>query len=170
MIYKYVGNEIKPLLKDIKESTLKVIEGEMEKVTVLDRKTIKPKKAIKCVDESVKVNKELIQRVDISKQITPKLLKEINDGKWNEKKEAIEAIQKIITNANNKILPNGLKDLVTMIKNKLSDGNKNLVRLIIQLLGQLAEALGQGMKMYTKTLGIPLLSTLAVPIIKSKCF
>ena len=47
MIYKYVGNEIKPLLKDIKESTLKVIEGEMEKVTVLDRKTIKPKKAIK---------------------------------------------------------------------------------------------------------------------------
>ena len=161
MIYKYVGNEIKPLLKDIKESTLKVIEGEMEKVTVLDRKTIKPKKAIKCVDESVKVNKELIQRVDISKQITPKLLKEINDGKWNEKKEAIEAIQKIITNANNKILPNGLKDLVTMIKNKLSDGNKNLVRLIIQLLGQLAEALGQGMKMYTKTLGIPLLSTLA---------
>ena len=55
-------------------------------------------------------------RVDISKKITPNLLKDIKDGKWPEKKEACEAIEKIIIDANMKILPNGLNDLFNLIK------------------------------------------------------
>ena len=34
-IYKYVGEDVKMLIKDIKESTLKIIEAELEKVTVV---------------------------------------------------------------------------------------------------------------------------------------
>ena len=162
VLYKYIGNDIRALIKDIKESTMKVIESELEKVKVLDKNEIKPKKVIKVQGtESLPQNKDLVPRVDISKQITTKLLKEINDGKWGEKKEAIETIMKAITAANNKILPNGMKELITVIKAKLNDGNKNLVRLIVSLLGQVCEALGPNMKQFTKPLGTPLLSVLA---------
>ena len=160
-IYKYMGDEIKPLIKDIKESTLKVIEGEMGKVAKVDKSAIKPKKVAANVETSQNINKDLIPRADISKLITANLIGSINNGKWGERKEAIEAIMKIIQNANNKILPNGLKDLMNMIKSKLADGNKNLVKLILQLLTMLIVALGSGLKSFTKTLGVPLLSTLA---------
>ena len=166
-LYKYIGDDIKVFLKDIKESTLKIIEQEMLKVTVIrSNQELLPNKQSKCelttkhsgVNNN---NKELITRCDISKQITPQLIEEINNGKWNDKKEAIETIHKILSNANNKILPNGLKELFSLIRSKLNDGNKNLVRLIIQLLTQLIEALGNGLKQYTKLLAIPLVSNLA---------
>ena len=166
-LYKYIGDDIKLFLKDIKESTLKIIEQEMLKVTVITHKqqqqqqlpTKQSKSELSVINKQS--NKELITRCDISKQITPQLIEEINNGKWNDKKEAIEIIHKILLNANNKILPNGLKELFSLIRNKLNDGNKNIVRLIIQLLTQLIEALGHGLKQYTKLLAIPLVSNLA---------
>ena len=162
VLYKYIGKDINSFLKEIKESTLKLIEQEMSKVTVLDKQQFKPKKQSKAdATQKTQVNKELIPRSDISKGLNAKLLNNINNGKWSDKKEGIEAIQKLLATANNKILPNGLKELFTLIKAKLSDGNKNLVRLIIQLLSQLIEALGPGLKQYTKLLGVPLLSVLA---------
>ena len=165
-LYKYIGDDIKLFLKDIKESTLKIIEQEMLKVTVITHKQQQQQLSTKQSKSEIVVinkqsNKELITRCDISKQITPQLIEEINNGKWNDKKEAIEIIHKILLNANNKILPNGLKELFSLIRNKLNDGNKNIVRLIIQLLTQLIEALGHGLKQYTKLLAIPLVSNLA---------
>ena len=89
VLYKYIGNDIRALIKDIKESTMKVIESELEKVKVLDKNEIKPKKVIQVQGtESLPQNKDLVPRVDISKQITTKFLKEINDGKWGEKKRS----------------------------------------------------------------------------------
>ena len=159
-LYKYIGNDIKILIKGIKESTLKNIEQEIEKIQVLDKKDIKPKKVIK-IENNNNINKDLVPTVDISKQITNKLLKDIENGKWNDKKEGIELIQKIITNANNKILVNGLNNLFNLIKIKLGDGNKNLVRLIVQLLTQLIQAIGNPIKLYSKLLLLSLLSNLA---------
>ena len=87
------------------------------------------------------MEEEIKQNVisDISKKITPQILKNIAEGKWSEKKEGCEQIEKILKEANMKILPNGLNELMNLIKKKLTDGNKNIVKMIINLLGQLIE-------------------------------
>ena len=160
IIYKYVGNELRKMIKDIKESTLKIIESELDKVTVIDKKSPDLKKKKK-VGSSNEKKLTLIPIVDISKKITNQMLKDIKSGKWPEKKLACENIEKILENANMKILPNGLNDLFNLIKEKLSDGNKNIVRMIISLLTKLIESLGNGFKQYTKNIALALIPNLA---------
>ena len=77
------------------------------------------------------------KNIDISKELTRKLLREIDRGKWIEKKEGIEYINSVIDKTNNKISKNGLQDLFELIKDKLNDGNQNFVRMILQLLNHL---------------------------------
>ena len=172
VLYKWNGNDIKIMIKDIKESTLKIIEAELEKVTVIEKKDQKPKKEKKGNEEKAKPkNNELIPRSDISKKITPAMMKDIKDGKWPEKKAACEAIEKIIENANMKILPNGLNDLFALIKTKLNDGNKNIVRMSVSLVSKLIESLGSGFKPFSKNIALALLPNLAdkMQILRDEC-
>ena len=46
-LYKYLGEDLKPLLKDIKESTLKIIEAELEKIVIEKKEIDKNKKKLK---------------------------------------------------------------------------------------------------------------------------
>lgn len=91
-------------------------------------------------------------RIDISKKITPKLLKDLLEGKWQLKKEVLETIEGIINESNKRILPNGLHDLFDALKQKLKDGNKNMIRILIQFITKLIEALGTGIKTHLKLL------------------
>ena len=155
ILYKYYGEEIHKLIKDIKESTLKNIEAELAKVTVVEKignlKSLKSnsKRPSEILDKNPNVNGgekevngagngEIKANVvsDISKKITPQILKDISDGKWAEKKDACDQIEKILNDANMKILPTGLNDLMNLIKKKLTDGNKNIVRMMVNLLTQ----------------------------------
>ncbi len=88
-------------------------------------------------------------------------MKNISDGKWAEKKEACEQIEKLLKEANMKILPNGLNELMNLIKKKLTDGNKNIVRMMINLLGQLIEALKHHFKQWSKNIAINLIPNLS---------
>ena len=171
-LYKHLGNDVKLLIKDIKESTLKIIEAELQKVTVIDPKESQKTKKKVVQKEGTKNDKkrasicggnDLIPSVDISKLITSQLLKNISEGKWPEKKDAIEQIEKILINANMKILPTGLNDLMNLIKSKLNDGNKNLVKMLISLLTKLIESLKQGFRQWTKQIAINL-----IPILSDK--
>ena len=171
MIYKYVGEDVKILIKDIKESTLKMIEAELEKVTVIERKDQnKKKKNIKKKEkaENSEINKkksgvdfELVGPVDISKKLNSQLLKDLSEGKWVEKKEACENIEKILADANMKILPNGLNDLFSLIKTKLSDGNKNLVKILISLVNKFIQCLKKEFKPWTKMIALSLIPNLS---------
>ena len=49
-----------------------------------------------------------------------------------------------------KILPTGLDDLMNLIKSKLNDGNKNLIKILVGLLAKLIESLKQGFTMDKK--------------------
>lgn len=175
VLYKWIGSDIKIMIKDIKESTLKIIEAEFEKVVVVENKDKKPKKEKPKTgndnEQKKTKNNELIPRVDISKKINPSLLKDIKDGKWPEKKEACEAIEKIIVDSNMKILPNGLGELFNLIKSKLSDGNKNIVRMSISLLTKLIEALSVGFKQYSKPIALALIPNLAdkMQMLRDEC-
>ena len=100
-------------------------------------------------------------RDDISCEITNKLLKDINYGNWNEKKEGVEYIHEVLDSHGNYVLINGLNDLIELIINKITDPNKNFVRIIIELLTHLIEALGAQLKPYTKAIIEPLLNHLS---------
>ena len=111
ILYRYYGEEVRKLIKDIKESTLKNIENEISKITVIERrnsintkqKSSNKRRPSEILDSKNNVNggekglnggakNEIKQNIisDISKKITPQLLKNISDGKWAEKKEKKE--------------------------------------------------------------------------------
>jgi hypothetical protein len=167
-LYKYLGDDLQLLIKEIKESTLKNIYKEMEKIDEEKLIMFGSKKEIDFnnnkIDNSDKSNiiqNNLNKPADISKLIPPKLLREIDKGKWREKKDGIDYIIKLIDNGNKKILPEGLKDLFDLIQEKLSDANKNFVRIIIQLLSLLILSLGENIKIYSKIFIKPLLLNLS---------
>ena len=170
ILYKYLGKDVKTLTRDIKESTLKLIDAELDKVKVIDPKesTNKKKKAASVIENSDNKsgnnnnkNKDLIPPQDISKKITPQIIKLLNSAKWAEKKEGCENIEKILTSANMRILPNGLNTLMTTIKKKLSDSNKNFVKMLVSLLSKLIEAMKQGFKQWAKPIALELIPNLA---------
>ena len=166
ILYKYLGKDVKTLTRDIKESTLKLIDAELDKVTVIDPKesAAKKKKVASTAGEGKSAagggGGDLIPPQDISKKITPKMLKDLN-GKWAEKKEACDSIEKILIGANMRILPNGLNNVMTAFKKKLSDSNKNFVKMIVSLLAKFIEALKQGFKQWAKPIALALIPNLA---------
>ncbi len=171
ILYKYLGKDVKTLTRDIKESTLKLIDAELDKVKVIDPKeTMNKKKKVASLAEnsdnksgnnSKNVNKDLIPPQDISKKITPDIIKLLNSGKWAERKQGCETIEKILTSANMRILPNGLNTLMTTIKKKLSDSNKNFVKMLIALLSKLIESMKSGFKQWAKPIALALIPNLA---------
>ena len=169
ILYKYLGKDVKTLTRDIKESTLKLIDAELDKVKVIDPKesSNKKKKAGSVIENgeiksgSGGKGADLIPPQDISKKITPQIIKLLSSAKWAEKKEACEAIEKILVSANMRILPNGLNTLMTTIKKKLSDSNKNFVKMLISLLSKLIEAMKSGFKQWAKPIALALIPNLA---------
>ena len=143
-LYAYMGNNIKVLLKDLKESTLKVIEEKFEKITVINIDN-------NSSNNNTNIFEKVFPRVDISKKITSNIIKNLTEGKWGNKKESIEEIEKILRSTNNKIQPKGLNELFNCIKLNLKEGNKNIVKMIMKLTEELCEALGsQGFRQYQK--------------------
>ena len=186
LLYNYIGDEYILYIKNnIKESAFKSIEQKLKQTNnnymnndnILNTSLNKKKKSIEinldnnsnCMTSNNSNNMNNIlrnsikskNRADISKDITPVLLKYINMGKWNEKKEGIEFIHKILNKNNNHVLINGLQDLIELVIEKLTDSNKNLVRLIIELLSHLIESLGTQLKSYTKKIINQLLTNLS---------
>ena len=104
-LYTFLGNNIKPLLKDLKESTMKSIEEKFEKIQVI---------APNSNSSNGKISNNLLEqvfpRVDISKKITPNMIKELTEGKWTDKKEVINNIENILISSNNKIQSKGLNE------------------------------------------------------------
>jgi hypothetical protein len=164
LIYKYMGPTIKKFMNDIKEATLKVIETEFEKIQVVTGPTNRRELKGEALNEANQINEQgnnldsLFPRVDISKKLTPKMLKDLNEGNWQVKKENLEIIEKIMSvDGNSRILPSGLNELVNTIKNKLSESNKNLVRILLQFLTKFFEALGTHSNTFLKILIKPII-------------
>ena len=141
-----MGDSLKILLKDLKESTFKAIEEKFEKITVINTNNSSSNNNI-----NNNILEQVFPRIDISKKITPNIIKDLNEGKWTNKKEAITTIENIIKNTNNKIQSKGLNELFNCIKFNLKDSNKNIVKMIIKLIEELCIALGNtGFRQYQK--------------------
>jgi cytoskeleton-associated protein 5 len=169
ILYKHLGESIRTFLKDIKDSTLAVINAEFDKITPLKKGEFQSKREIR--NEEVKQEVEeaagedpldSIPRSDVSKELgNQKLLNMVNDDNWKKRKEAIDKMNGVLEKSNMRILPNGLSELVGLLKVKLADSNKSCQKGFLEFVGKLAVALGSAAKAYSSMLVKPLLRCLS---------
>lgn len=161
MLYKHAGDAIKNFIKDVKESTMKLVEEEFAKVTPYAKGEYQRKRNFKgeaAFEEKATVGTgkkgatggggldDLLPRADISKQLTPKLMPLFGDNDWKKRKEAADKVEEILKAANMRIQPVGLNDLMDKIKQRMTDANKAVVKAYLQLICVLVEALGTNAK------------------------
>ena len=127
-IYKKIGNEIDFYLPNLNKNLLSMIKEEFNE---------KENNENNFDDNNYKLSNE----IDISDKVDEKMIKVLKDGKWFEKKEVIEQIERIISQYNHNVTIKGLNDLFYEIKNNLNDGNKNIVKLTIKLVDEFLDAL-----------------------------
>lgn len=163
-------------MDDIKESTLKVIDGELSKISQYAKGEHEKKRfwvGAPVAGQSVGSgpNKGAVEedddpfaslpREDISKKLTTKLLEQFSHKDWKIRKKGGEDIEGIMKEAKMRIEDNGLHGLLEALKNGMKDANKAVLKIYINLLGQLAEAVGASIKQYTKKCFVPMLKHLA---------
>ncbi|XP_030586649.1 cytoskeleton-associated protein 5 isoform X4 [Archocentrus centrarchus] len=101
---------------------------------------------------------DLLPRTDIIDKITSDLVSKIGDKNWKIRKEGLDEVAAIISEA--KFIMANIGELPLALKGRLSDSNKILVQQTLTILQQLATAMGPGLKQHVKALGIPIITVL----------
>ncbi|KAM9816605.1 cytoskeleton-associated protein 5 isoform 1-T2 [Syngnathus typhle] len=101
---------------------------------------------------------DLLPRTEISDKITYDLVSKIGDKNWKIRKEGLDEVAAIISEA--KFITANIGELPLTLKGRLCDSNKILVQQSLTILLQLATAMGPGLKQHVKTLGFPIISVL----------
>ncbi|KAL4854812.1 hypothetical protein ACK3TF_004509 [Chlorella vulgaris] len=84
---------------------------------------------------------DLLPRTDISASITPALLAMISSSNWKERNAGVDQVSQLLAEASQRIAPN-VGELLQALKNRLADSNRNLAAKVLQLLGDIARAMG----------------------------
>ena len=111
MLYKHAGEAVRNFLKDIKESTLKLIEEEFSKITPLkehhSKRGLRGEAAAEVIVGGKKGVASLLDdampREDISKHINSKLIPMFKNSEWKIRNEAAKKMDEILKNANMRI-------------------------------------------------------------------
>ncbi|XP_035837751.1 protein MOR1 isoform X2 [Helianthus annuus] len=108
-----------------------------------------PKKTVKATDFVSSVccgGLDSLPREDISRKITLALLKGLESNDWKAHLESIEAVSKIVDEANKRIQPTGIVELFGALRARLYDSNKNLITATLTSISALASAIGPGVE------------------------
>ena len=99
ILYKTYGSSVRAAIKDIKDSTLKIIDAELDKIQLSPEQQENINNNMQNIkvpsknDEKENKKQEIVtgpvNPQDISKKITKELLKDIDEGKWVEKKDIL---------------------------------------------------------------------------------
>jgi len=100
-------------------------------------------------------------REDISKKLNSKLMEQFKHKDWKIRKKAGDDVEGLLREAKMRIEPNGLNELMDAMKAGMKDPNKAVVKVFINLLGLLAEAIGAPVKAYCKKCFVPMLSNIS---------
>ncbi|XP_064399412.1 cytoskeleton-associated protein 5-like isoform X3 [Halichondria panicea] len=92
---------------------------------------------------------DMMDKVDISSQIKPELIKEMADKNWKIRNESLQKVQEILKTA--KFVKPSLGDLPGALKGRLSDSNKKLIITTLDIIKNLSTAMGSGCSKYLKT-------------------
>ncbi|GJY71753.1 protein MOR1 [Tanacetum coccineum] len=181
VLHKLVGSDIKAFLSDVMPAILSVVEAECEKNPFEDAAAA-PKKIVMASDSVSSVFGGVLDslpREDNSRKITPELLKglECSDWKVNEhctishivdyaqmRLESIEAVNKIVEEANKRIQPTGTVELFGALRARLYDSNQNLIMATLTSISGLESAMGPAIEKSSKVRWI-FLSTLIVDML-----
>jgi hypothetical protein len=108
VMYKHMGEPIRNFLKDINVNTMKLIEEEFNKVTVLKKGEHKNKRQL-AGDAALEAGAggdgldDLLPRADISKLLNAKLWPLCKNAEWKLRNEGAEKIDAILKDANMRI-------------------------------------------------------------------
>ena len=104
VVYKHLGESIRTFLKDIKDSTLSLIDSKFSQITPLAKGQFQSKREIR--NEEVKQEVEeaagenpmdSIPQADVSKELgNQKLIALINDDNWKQRKEAFDKMNDVL--------------------------------------------------------------------------
>ncbi|GAB4831233.1 Protein MICROTUBULE ORGANIZATION 1 [Ancistrocladus abbreviatus] len=142
-LHKFVGPDIKGFLVDVKPALLSALDVEYEKNPYEGTSAV-PKKTVKASDLSFFSGGGLdsLPREDISGKITPTLLKNFESSDWKTRLESIDAVNKILEEANKRIQPTGTGELFGALRGRLIDSNKKLAMEALSTIGGVASAMG----------------------------
>ncbi|KAM7500819.1 hypothetical protein LguiA_025233 [Lonicera macranthoides] len=152
VLHKFVGPEIKGFLSDVKPALLSALDAEYEK-NPFEGASAVPKKTVKVFESMSSLSGgglDSLPREDISGKITPTLLKSLESPDWKVRLEAIEAVNKILEEANKRIQTTGTVELFGALRGRLFDSNKNLVMATLATIGGVASAMGLAVEKSSK--------------------
>ncbi|KAJ3118323.1 Microtubule-associated protein, microtubule dynamics during spindle orientation [Phlyctochytrium bullatum] len=158
---QFVGPDIKALLGEISPQLMTTIDAEFEKVAA--REPPKPTKvqaapAAAASSGSDDPADELFPRVDLMTVVGQEVLDKLGDAQWKVRKEGLEDLAKILE-THKRIKPN-LGDLLSALKARLSDSNKNLSMHAVEICGNVAVAMGKAFDRHAKVIFSPMATLL----------
>ncbi|KAM2730989.1 hypothetical protein EV1_002177 [Malus domestica] len=151
-IHKFVGPDIKGFLTDVKPALLSALDTEYEK-NPFEGASVVLKRSVRATESTSSVSVgglDGLPREDISGKVTPTLLKSLESPDWKVRLESIEAVDKILEEANKRIQPTGTAELFGALRGRLYDSNKNLVAATLTVVGHIASAMGAPVEKFSK--------------------
>ncbi|XP_061578150.1 cytoskeleton-associated protein 5 isoform X3 [Cololabis saira] len=172
VMYLYMGAPLRMFFEDEKPALLAQIDAEFEKMQGQSPpapiRSIRKAGAEEEGDDGEVQDEDaggagldvmdLLPRTDISDKITSDLVSKVEDKNWKIRKEGLEEIAGIISEA--KFITANIGELPLALKGRLGDSNKILVQQTLNILQQLATAMGPGLKQHVKALGISIITVL----------
>lgn len=83
-----------------------------------------------------------IDRIDVSSRFNDSLIAQLMSSNWKERNAAVDSVSEILSAAKN-ITPDIPSDLLTSMKARFADTNRNLAAKSISVVGMLATAIGE---------------------------
>lgn len=151
-LHKFVGPELKGFLTDVKPALLSALDAEFEK-NPFEGASLAPKRNIKAPESNALISAgglDSLPREDISAKVTTSLLKSLESPDWKVRLESIEAVNKIVEEANKRIQPTGTGELFGALRARLNDSNKNIVMATLTTIGIIALAVGPAVEKASK--------------------
>ncbi|XP_059402486.1 cytoskeleton-associated protein 5-like isoform X2 [Carassius carassius] len=169
VMYLYMGAPLRMFFEDEKPALLSQIDAEFEKMQgqsppapIRGTKRAAPDEEGDAAEEEVDSGAgdimDLLPRTDISDKITSDMVSKISDKNWKIRKEGLDEVATVISEA--KFIQASIGELPMALKGRLSDSNKLLVQQTLNILQQIATAMGPSLKQHVKNLGIPVVTVL----------
>ncbi|MEJ1278442.1 cytoskeleton associated protein 5 [Cricetulus griseus] len=170
VMFLYVGPSLRMFFEDEKPALLSQIDAEFEKMQGqsppaptrgISKNSTSGADEVEDGDEPDDGGNDvvdLLPRIEISDKITSELVSKIGDKNWKIRKEGLDEVAGIINEA--KFIQPNIGELPTALKGRLNDSNKILVQQTLNILQQLAVAMGPNIKQHVKNLGIPIITVL----------
>ncbi|XP_056908660.1 cytoskeleton-associated protein 5 isoform X5 [Takifugu flavidus] len=174
VMYLYMGAPLRVFFEDEKSALLSQIDAEFEKIqgqappapVRFTRKAVSEEEAGEVEEQEEGGGgggggqdiMDMLPRTDVGEKITSELVSKIEDKNWKIRKEGLDEVAAIISEA--KFITANIGELPVALKGRLGDSNKILVQQTLTILQQLAAAMGPGLKQHVKALGIPVITVL----------